>query len=279
MESQTTSIEAPPRYDMAQFRTGGRMVRFANGQPQLRKDGTPHHAAKNFRTTDPREIMEKLEAAGFTVCRAESLFSHTTHDKGGKSPWRFGIEARFPIDTQTIQHGLNTEYVDRVRILLAHNGRQALRIAPGALRLACTNQFTGAVISINHCNPEIDHFNTDPAAVLFSMRALCGDTVRSIEALHGRPFNQLLVDAIAEAPRLHKAVVRELDNYREDTESGCMSVYTAWSLVQALTATRSPRAIQAAAFILRDVSADRGGRTYDTWRADMAPYFALFSKN
>src|SRR5574341_234115 len=90
-----TLLETAPRYDMAQFQEGGRPVRFANGQPQVRK-GAIHYSARNYRTTDPMTIMGKLMDAGFTVCRAQSLFSHTVGDNGGRSPWRFGIEARYP---------------------------------------------------------------------------------------------------------------------------------------------------------------------------------------
>lgn len=259
---------AAPHYNVADLGSRDRgTVRCVNSTPQVRKGGGAWRMARNYRTTDPQRIMAQLAEAGFTVTRATNLFSHSCSDYGGPSPWRYGIEAVYPHTSPAI-----TSYVDRARLLLAHNGRQALQIGLGALRFECTNQFIGSVIHIRHTDPEIDYFVADPAAVLMSMRGACGNTVRQVESLRGRDWPPELLSALRPAPRLHTAVSNALPDYPDGPNR-----FSAWSLVQALTSVRSPRTIKAASVLLQRpelFDSDAGEAT-----GAMDAYRTIFSRN
>lgn len=258
-----------PHYNVATD-TAPYAVRCVNSTPQVRKGGGAWRMARNYRTTDPQRIMAQLAEAGFTVTRATNLFSHSCSDSGGPSPWRYGIEAVYPHASH--YHDEGAPYVDRARLLLAHNGRQALQIGLGALRFECTNQFIGSVIHIRHTDPEIDYFVADPAAVLMSMRGACGNTVRQVESLRGRDWPPELLSALRPAPRLHTAVSNTLPDYPDGPNR-----FSAWSLVQALTSVRSPRTIKAASVLLQRpelFDSDAGEAT-----GAMDAYRTIFSRN
>ncbi len=207
----------------------------------------PRPMARNYETTDPRTIADKLVDAGFMVSAARSLYGSAggLYNPRRASKWRVGLEVIYPtlpIHEHSIaesEHNLEG-YADRARILLAHDGRTALRIALGAMRSACCNQFTGAEISIHHTDPATNDFTNDPARVLFDLRHYCGSTVHRIESLHNHPYHPILLHALRTAPRIQKTVHRALLHYPDGA-----TFDTAWSLAQALSETRSPRAIRA----------------------------------
>lgn len=241
-----------PRFTMSVAEAGDlhRHVTTPDGAvlTQRRPDGSLHRAAKHYRMTDPVLIARQLEDRGFRVGRCVSLFSHGRFEPRGTSwkpsAWRYGLEVLFPEGRYDTIGAKGDLYRKRMRILLAHNGREALRIADGELRLNCTNQFTACVVSIRHTDREIDRFLADPARFLLELAGQPGDTVRRIDALRGVRVPDVFYTAMDSYPRVFSAVRRELNrNYRQGDF---------WALSQALTGSRQARALRASMALLKD---------------------------
>jgi hypothetical protein len=272
-------ITTLPRYSKTLTRTAGgrehqvRMVLHKDGYPvlQRRADGELHRSAKNYRVTSPFVIANRLEQAGFEVTQCVGLWSHA---RGARisdrraSPWRHGLEVAFPAGGLVPVAGGDI-YRSRARILLANTGRDSLKIALGALRLACTNQFTSCVLSMRHTDAAIDQFIEDPASVLLGLRDLAETTPLRLEALRGVPVPEAYYTAVYKFPRVATLVEREL--IRKYTEGDF------WALAQALTGSRQPRAIRASMALLQPdflamVEEQKGagllpsGEYFDTWR-------------
>lgn len=211
---------------------------------QRRADGSLHSAAKSYRMTDPVQIAAALERAGFTVGRCVSLFSHGTFEPRNSawkpSAWKYGLEVLFPL----LSVGARGDYYqERMRILLAHDGRHAVRFGKGVLRLNCTNQFTNADVAIRHTDPALDKFLADPAGFLLELAGRPGDTVKRIDALRDIRVPHAFYTAMGAYSRVKAAVDRELFHYPQ----GDM-----WALAQALTASRKPRALKASMSLLAE---------------------------
>jgi hypothetical protein len=258
-----TTIETLPTFTRDAERV--RMVHTAEGGWTFQKgeNGLFKRSAKNYRITSPEAIGRELEANGFKVERCLSLFSHGAfeprHERRA-SPWKYGLEVAFPADGLSTMASMDptgddSAYRLRARILLANNGREALKIALGALRLNCTNQFTACLMSIRHTDAEIDGFLTDPAGWLFDARGHAEAAVKNLHALRGLAAPRAFLDAVDTSPRLSRRFKAELWRYhREELRQTGQSLGgpdTFWSLAQALTGTRSPRLVRASMHLLQ----------------------------
>jgi len=222
---------------------------------QTRKDGTLYIAAKNYRVTSPTDIAEKLVAKGFTVGRCLSLFSHGRFEGRADrraSPWRYGLEVGYPGAPLMNDERDLSPYASRARILLANDGRTALRIALGALRLACTNQFTSCVISVRHTNRDIDDFIADPASWLNAVRYRADATGPMVARLQGIPVPMEYSMALRPFTRLRSTMIRERSRYWHAEDPSGLRSESFWAFSQALTASRSPRLLKASMAILQD---------------------------
>jgi len=264
-----------PQFSMSVAEAGDlhRHVKTPDGEvlTQRRRDGSLHRAAKNYRMTDPVLIARQLEAAGFSVGRCVSMFSHGRFEPKGSawkpSAWRYGLEVLLPVGHQAHTVGRQGDiYRRRMRILLAHNGREALRIADGELRLNCTNQFTSCIVAIRHTDREIDRFLGDPAGFLLELAGRPGDTVARIDGLRGLRVPDTFYTAMDPYPRVFRAVRQELNaNYRQGDF---------WALAQALTGSRQPRALRASmALVAPGFREDFEARMGAGLRPDCPAYF------
>lgn len=246
-------IEALPTFTRDTERV--RMVHTAEGGWSYQKgeNGLFKRSAKGYRVTSPERIGAQLEAKGFAVERCLSLFSHgrfAPNTGRRASPWKYGLEVLFPGATSNEADG---RYQLRARILLANNGREALKIALGALRLNCTNQFTACLMAIRHTDGEVDGFLSDPAAWLWDARGHAEAAVRNLGRLRGLECRPEFWAAVEAFPRLVAPLRRERAKYfQEEYRSlplGPRSSF--WTLAQALTGTRSPRLVRASMHLLQ----------------------------
>jgi hypothetical protein len=229
-------------------------VRTANGVLQRNRQGVVKRAAAAYRVTDPTAIAARLEPDGFTVSRCLSI----------RSAWRFGLEVTYPY-----QFGDPTEFRYRARILCGNTGRESLQIAPGALRVACLNQFHSDVIRIHHTDSAIEEFLLNPGRTLFNLREHCERVVQELDSLRGVALPLEYAMAVRAKPRLWKAFVPALTTYRRGAGSFGARTVDGWQLAQALTEIKRPSTVEAAAVLLRNREALRQGE-------HVAEYFDLF---
>jgi hypothetical protein len=118
------------------------------------------------------------------------------------------------------------------KILLAHTGRDALRLQMGALRMACANQFLAPWVSIRHTDPRIDDFMDDPAAWVRDCLIDGPNLTKRVDALRDAPLLHdytALMGLSDIGPRLKDRFFFKLRQY---TYEGGASL---WSLAQACT--------------------------------------------
>lgn len=228
-------------------------VRTANGIRQRRKDGTLKRAAAAYQVTDPAPIMDKLQAAGFRVGRMVQF----------RSAWRFGLEVIFP--KGDCGAGLAEDYMLRAKILCGNTGREALQIAPGALRAACMNQFHADVIRIRHTDPEIVKFLDDPVSPLYDLRDMMKGVANTVESFRGIRLPTAYGLVVTGRPRLGASIQGWLRTYRARHGEVGKPWVDAWDLVQALTETKKPTAVEAAAVLLRNADTVRQGGLVDDY--------------
>lgn len=222
-------------------------VRTANGYRQRTSDGALKRAAKSYVVTDPGPLMDKLQAAGFRVGKMVQF----------RSSWRFGLEVIFP----AADCGPGAAYWHRAKILCGNTGREALQICPGALRLACMNQFHGDAIRIRHTDPDLVKFLDDPVTPLFDMRSLMQGVADTVESFRGIRLGTAYGFALTAGghPRLGVTATNWLRNYRARHGEVGKPWVDAWDLVQALTETKKPTAIKAADVLIRNADTVRAG--------------------
>lgn len=179
--------------------------------------------SKRYLTTDPNVIASKLTEAGF------SCTIHNPRAMKGRQFWNTIVQAR----DMTREH---FGYVNEASIHCAHDGRHSLAIRPGALRLACYNQFQSAPIRIQHTDPALQDFLDNPADMVRDA-ILAGYTMAErVESLHGVGDGHYALNRLAvAAPRLAVAAHRYIVQYQE--QAGELSF---WSVLQAFTAARKP---------------------------------------
>jgi hypothetical protein len=179
-------------------------------------------AHKRYLIVDPYDIAAKLERLGATT-KVIVL---------GRKGHRVAVEASMP---QLHSDGYpDSEYKSLVSILLTNDGRSAIRIQPGALRLACENQFYAAPHRIHHCSDLARDFLRDPTGVIqdfFGQSRQITDKLELLEFAPAAGFH-LLRSLQQIKPRLAKAVGKDFHIYRGKHPGKS----TTWSFLQALTA-------------------------------------------
>jgi hypothetical protein len=229
-------------------------VRTADGSFQRRKDGSVRHASRAYMPTDPAILIDRLQERGFKVGRMANF----------RSIWRFGLEVIYP----EADCGPSSEYGYRAKILCGNTGREALQIAPGALRFACMNQFHADVVHIRHTDSAIVDFMSDPATTLFGMRDMCQGIVDRLNGLRGLKLPIEYGFVLTEAhPRIGQRVIHHLVNYRHQSGDFGKRFVDAWDLCQALTEVKQPRTVNSAAALLRNTDTLRvGGRVEEYFK-------------
>lgn len=191
-----------------------RLYRAVEGVAQLRP------MARNYRITDPEAMALKF-GDEFEVRIVRGLKTGKIY----RNPFVSGLVVQDK-HAPSIEGG----YVSAVSILCAHDGRHALRMRAGVLRLACANQFFGSEFSIAHTSAEIDLFLDNPAKVVreFLARSNAPLVAERVESLRGVGANFELLNALSIVrPRLgSRAIGRYFDNYATGDQ---------WGIVQALT--------------------------------------------
>jgi hypothetical protein len=189
----------------------------SDGLPQVDPRGNLKRAAKTFRTTDPAIVADKLRGEGLEIAALHR-----------KSPLWSALQVRDPHSFGTS----NDYYQGLCKILLAHTGRDALRIEQGALRMACANQFLAPWLSIRHTDPMIDAFMDDPARYVLECLSGSATMQRRIEALRDSPLVHdytVLAEMSDLGPSVKHRLTHQLRQYVYE------GVATLWSLAQACT--------------------------------------------
>lgn len=198
---------------------------FQNGALQLRRDGRAVACSARYVTVDPYDIKVKLELEGFKVTRC--------HWSG--SGRRALMEARYPDAPDTRHSKPDGDYTDCVRFLLDHTGRKSILVAVGALRIACENQFLAPALTFSHVSPLARDFSQRPATVAWYARRSAHPvtTMNRLEGLRGVPGEHLF-DWLREThPKLFEAAYRASEEYFRLEGNQ----FTAWAVLQAMTAT------------------------------------------
>lgn len=204
-----------------------RAVITAEGTVQQDKTMSPR-----YRTVDPQLIGNKLAVAGFHV-----------HHIPSRSPFTSFLEVTYPNGSISDQTGDKFKTV--ARAIFDHSGRRAVQICPGALRMACENQFYNPAICIRHDNEEIDHFLDDPAEVLNSLRGYGEFQVKQLDQCRGIGSADTIHNYLESRPRLQKRFYNSCSRY-PDGSLDAKVPFTLWSAFQGLTDTRSPALIKLA---------------------------------
>jgi hypothetical protein len=204
--------------------------------------------------TDPETLAEKLRASG--------CFGNVTVEEVGRRKtrgWRHIVVAREPEWVGTTGR---PEYLGNVSVLLDHTGKQADKIRPGAVRLACENQFVGAPIAMHHCRDEIRDFWLDPipylrAAIATGSRQIMND----LESLRGIGAAQDMLEVVTKASsRLGK----KLYSATLDSPGAC----DFYQILQGCTRSRSPGLSLAATDVLTvGLAQAKQGIVPDCWNA------------
>lgn len=240
-----------PRYSRPEL-AGFGVVRTANGNIQRKADGQIKRASKAYITVDPTALAEKLEAAGFKLGKMAHF----------RSIWKFGWEVLFP---EGDCGPSNDPYRTRAKILCVHNGREAFRVFPGAMRVACLNQFHGEAWSIRHTDAELRRFLEDPAGCLFNMRDAALGVLNTVESFRGIRLPVEYGLCVTGRPRLGATVQTWLRQYRLRHGEVGKPWVDAWDLCQALTEAKKPTATEAASVLIRNADTVRAGGRVDDY--------------
>lgn len=215
-----------------------RTVELANGERRAQLKS----ASPRYTVADPEALGDQLRAAGCDVTTFQKLMTKRNH---APNPWLAGLSVQLPLKRMDLVGEGNETYVLTARILLRHDGNGAVRLEPGAMRLACENQFYApARFSLSHVGREIVDFLDNPMPWVEATAAYGRELVERLgelknAALDGRP----LLNAIAIAkPRIGAWVFRAAQTYEP----------TLWGAMQALTGTHRTGPEKLAALCLAD---------------------------
>jgi len=190
-------------------------------------------AHKNYTACCPEDIAKKLEGRGYGVSRQIR----------GRQAF---LEARLP-------GGNLGDYRATAKIAFDHAGKRSVRIAPGALRMACYNQFTSAnQIRLHHCGADIKRFNERPWEFLEDLLAPAVEMANRIEALRpvisnnlGRRWIHCLLGGY---PKLLGKVLPRFSRYSLENRW----IPGPWAVLQAFTDTHSPTLERAVGELVTD---------------------------
>jgi len=225
------------------------------GIADLTLQGKP--ASPRYFVTDPYELADKLRGSGcFGEIEVKELGRKKTRG------WRHAVVAHEPA---WVGDTVRPEYIGNVSVFLDHTGKKPDMIRPGAIRVACENQFLGELMRFHHCRQEIRDFWIDPipylrAAIATGSRQVIADLESLRLVGDGRELLKL-VDAAT--PRLGK---RLYNAYVASPGRGDF-----YQVLQGCTRSRSPGLSVAATEVLTAgyCQASRG-IVPDCWRARFA---------
>jgi len=194
----------------------------------------PRAAAKAYTVVRPQDLAPILREAygahsvreksgGFLGPRATIL---TVTPEDPAFHFRFGGDYAAP-ETHAVQ----------AHILLDFAGKAAIRLRAGALRFACSNEFSAAPIRIHHSSRQARDFLANPLPFVRETLLSGMGAAAALESLRGigdgyELFRQLR----AARPRIAGQVVQYCQQYFYDERSSVKP--DAWGMVQALTNVR-----------------------------------------
>lgn len=203
--------------------------RTLGGQPM------PKNAHKAYKACCPEAIGALLENHGYSVQRRMR----------GRTAF---LEARL---TGADYQG---EYRGYAKIAFDHNGRRSVRIAPGALRMECYNEFqSGNIERLHHCGEVMKRFLVEPWVFLDEMSWEALRMAKRIESLRHvsrcELDNMWIQVLLADKKTLRRRVEASMNRlYIKKAVPG------PWRTLQAFTDTKSPALVKATSDLLTDNS-------------------------
>jgi hypothetical protein len=209
--------------------------------------------ARSYRTVEPADVV-----AAFDRQNVPSQIIAV-----GRSPWKKAVTVQ---GSALRDESSNLEYWSEFSILCGHDGKTALRITPKIVRGFCENEFSGACVSIPHTSREIDRFLADPVQFSMGILARCDRLMCRMDEFQDVPADDTTLQFWLK--RKHKRLAR---HYLQRRFCSCGYPFgaerydgdTAWNILQALSATRSPKLIDLASDALESEDVMNG--SFDQW--------------
>lgn len=203
--------------------------------------------SKAYRIVQPYDVMRSLQRAGFQANMV----------RVGRNDWNQAVVFQDPGGRV---HG---DYSHSGSVLCGHDGKTSLQITPRTVRGYCTNEFTGAPIRIRHTSQEIDQFLSDPVDTvvrcLEQSRAIA-DYLTMAQDLDIPAHDTTLQFWLRHAKK--RQLLRQYSRARS-YRGERYTEPTLWSVLQRLTASRSPTLIRLASEAIQAPEVARGD--FDGW--------------